>query len=117
MDFQRWLAKGVPTVNASAEKQLAKRYGLAPQSRAIADNQLTPPAKRNRITLSKDADIAFVDDAISGVQTWVDNGCEGREYGLPTCNSFLRRALHERLDDIDVDFTREMRMYSFFAWS
>lgn len=70
-----------------------QRYDEAAVS-AFADR--TGDNSRPHVMLTKDADIKFVTETMAGLREW-DAAGVGGEYVLAGCNSFLRRALYEKI--------------------
>ena len=106
MDWTKWLNASVPFMSSlELAAQVAK-----------VDEDLSAHEAKPRVELSREADKEFVATAMAGVAAWraaliekeeAGDAAEAEgagetgaaEYVLPECNGFLRRALHERLED------------------
>eukprot|EP00038_Savillea_parva_P031262 m.84309 g.84309 ORF g.84309 m.84309 type:complete len:635 (-) comp9591_c1_seq3:2059-3963(-) len=100
MDFQSWLAEGIPYVTAT-------------RTQTLRDNILTPPAPKPRDTSSKvqltwDSDKAFVAEALPRFETWLTQTTSPKnmknasndvsEFVFPPCNAWLRRAIYQEVE-------------------
>eukprot|EP00039_Didymoeca_costata_P010148 m.136068 g.136068 ORF g.136068 m.136068 type:complete len:571 (+) comp14722_c0_seq5:1490-3202(+) len=133
MDWVKWIRNGVPYVNKNLEEKLNTKLTnfkskIAEKSKkdtassptkneSKAESGDKPPAKRQKVLLNTDSDRLFVNNAIANLQTWLDRDCPEGKYDLPECNGFLRRAMHERLDDLGLgkEFRRETRDRKYIA--
>ena len=96
MDFTKWYCGGVPFMT-EADHAAAKARAVEPAGGAPAGGSPRPP-----LTLTRASDKVLVDGAMERVRAWEAAAAAGSgdaaELELPPCNSFLRRALCERLE-------------------
>lgn len=113
MDWQKWISDGIPYLNRTREGWL--RGKLCPEEEAVgaapepADGEVAAAPKkpkRRRLVLDQDPDISFVDEAMEALGEWLREGDEAAaltgsltEFKLKSCNSYLRRALREHIDE------------------
>jgi len=110
MDFQQWISKGVPFVDREKEERMRFKLEGALVDKAGSPNS-APPAKRKRINLDRDDDIKFVKECMEGLSGFVKDAADGDEYAMLDCNSYLRRVLHQELDDVldEDNYCRQTR--------
>ena len=127
MSFDTWTKQGVPFVNEAKARELLRRF------RPAGGESSNTAKPRQRVVLRTQHDITFRARAMAGVRGWLDNAQEqqqssrdaplaedgalpeeGLSFLLPPCNSFLRRALYESLEEeypmLNVEKTADDRL-------
>jgi hypothetical protein len=106
-------------VGREQEARLQARYCPVPvptpTPESVADAATVvaeePKRKRQRVVLQRKEDRAFVEGCRKSLTEWMAGGHPDSEVVLPSCNAFLRRALHEEIDALELgdSYTRETR--------
>ena len=89
MDFGTWITKGLGYANKNGEAFLKKKY-----------SEPSPPTAENeaiRITLTKDADVAFLARNTQNLETFLANDSE-TEFVFDKCNPYLRKVLYQLME-------------------
>lgn len=109
MNFDLWCKQGIPFVTESIANDLVQKYAMKTKEamdKATADTQQQVPVQeiiRRRVQLTRSDDVDFFARATASLREWLDAPVvdqetpEGTSFLLPPCNSFLRRALYESI--------------------
>lgn len=112
MSFDEWIKKGIPFTNMSTMNIALEEY-VAEQSRLDYEATLSPQAPTiqaaaRRVELRRAEDIEFFSRSMANLREWLDSPInrqerldpevlEGACWLLPACNSFMRRAFYETI--------------------
>ena len=89
MDFGTWITKGLGYSNQKGEEALRKKFldfGSPPASN-----------ESHRITLTKDADVAFLCRNAEKLDSFLSNNDE-KVFTFEKCNPYLRKVLHQLME-------------------
>ena len=104
LDFQKWIYKGLPFVDANGQIALEKKYNIG-ESNATATTSEGAPATRTPLILTKLSDIEYLERNVKELRKMMDQPSDGpnsetgvNEYVFESSNAFLRRAVYEYLE-------------------
>eukprot|EP01041_Mallomonas_annulata_P004451 gene4451-8865_t len=100
MDFNMWIAKGIPYVNHYEEEYLRKKYNIPNdnESNINANNNSSSTASTPQmITLTKPSDIEFMDNQMSNLKKMLEDENDS-EYKFDHCNAYLRRYIYQYIE-------------------
>jgi poly(A)-specific ribonuclease len=110
MSFDQWIKKGTPYVTTDQAMTSLAKY-VVRQTRADQEAQERPIAPTiqqasRRVELRRNEDIEFFSRCMASLREWLDSPApnpdpavpEGTCFLLPECNSFLRRAFYEAIE-------------------
>jgi poly(A)-specific ribonuclease len=106
-NLNEWIKDGVPFCTGEIAEQLLNKYRedeIENEAKESKPPSLTPFDERTRVQLRRLEDQQFHSRAMSILREWLDapseptpEDPEGTSLLLPSCNSFLRRALYESI--------------------
>lgn len=112
MSFDTWTKHGIPFATATKGSEYLQTYltkELEDRNPSTSQPTVQNLVKR-RVELRRNEDIEFIAHAMASLREWLDSdvqnqlldddgevASEGFSFLMPTCNSFLRRALYENI--------------------
>jgi len=99
MDFNKWLKEGVPYQNKNVVDQLRARFNVKWGDGHDPPRPKTLHGPIFKVNLVRPEDKIFVKSVMDTVDTWFNANEADEVKDLPSCNSFLRRALYELLEE------------------
>ena len=99
MDFNKWLKEGVPYQSKNVVDQLRARFNTKWGDGHDPPRRKTEHGPIFKVNLVRPEDKIFVKSVMDTVDTWYNANEADEVKDLPSCNSFLRRALYELLEE------------------
>ena len=100
MDFNKWIKGGVPYMHQLQVKDYEVMFNIQWKKR-MENYKLGLSKKRDdahRVHLDRAEDRHFIQSTMTAVSEWFANPEAEQVFVLPSCNSFLRRALYEEIE-------------------
>ncbi|KAL7565338.1 hypothetical protein ACA910_014617 [Epithemia clementina (nom. ined.)] len=114
ISFDKWTKEGIPfqqrsKANETLEHYLKKQLAADAEKKDTQQQPTVEEASRRKLHLRRPEDVDFFSRTMAGLRGWLDSPvpppdleqeggpAEGACYMLPECNSFLRRALYESI--------------------
>jgi hypothetical protein len=106
MDFNTWITKGITYTDEEGDTWAYKKHlepilAMAPSNN---DGNSPAPVKRDRIVLTKQSDIDFINRNIESLQDYISaqtatTSTDSAAFQFEPTNAFLRRVIYETIDD------------------